>query len=160
MKGIKEADQDLMTRLQSAQTNYENQKEEEEVLKQQLGEQKVQLDKQKKEKANLLAITKNDEKRYQQLLAAARAELAVVLGQGKETFLRNVSEGDVIGRVIASASGCSSGQHLHFEVHQGGSIKDPSEYLRGISFSYQYSPDQYGYYGTINPRGRWNLPIN
>lgn len=157
---IQEADRDLLTRLQGAQTTYKNQKEEEETLKKELNDQKSQLDKQKKEKANLLAVTRNDEKRYQQLLAAARAELAVVLGGGKETFLRDVPEGEVIGRVLPTASGCSSGQHLHFEVHQGGSIKDPNEYLRPISFSYNYSPDQYGYYGTINPRGSWNWPMN
>lgn len=160
LQRIQEADRDLLNKLQNAQTTYKTQKGQEEELKSQLSTQKSQLDKQKREKANLLAVTKNDEKKYQQLLAAARAELAVVLGQGKETFLRNVSEGDTIGRVIQSASGCSSGQHLHFEVHQGGSVKDPGEFLRGISFSYNYSPDQYGYYGTINPRGSWNWPMN
>ena len=78
---------------------------------------------------------------------------------GKETFLRDVSEGDTIGRVIPSASGCSSGQHLHFEVHSGGSIQDPNNYLKPISFSYSPGYDT-SYYGAINPHGIWNWPMN
>jgi len=160
LQKIQEADRDLLSRLQAAQTTYQGEKTDQEDLQKELEKQKLNLARQKQEKAALLAVTKNDEKKYQQLLAAARAELAVILGQGKETFLRNVSEGEVIGRVIPSASGCSSGQHLHFEVHQGGVIKDPGEFLRPISFSYSYGPDQYGYYGTINPRGSWNWPMD
>ncbi|MBI2066070.1 hypothetical protein HYT60_00995, partial [Candidatus Woesebacteria bacterium] len=160
LQKIQQADRDLLSRLQAAQTTYQGEKTDQEDLQKELEKQKSNLARQKQEKAALLAVTKNDEKKYQQLLAAARAELAVILGQGKETFLRNVSEGEVIGRVIPSASGCSSGQHLHFEVHQGGAIKDPGEFLRPISPSYSYGPDQYGYYGTINPRGSWNWPMD
>lgn len=160
LKKVQDVDSSLLERLQKAQTLYKEEKTDQENLQDVLKKQKDTLDKQKKEKANLLSVTRNDEKKYQELLAAARAELAVVLGQGKETFLRNVSEGDVIGHVIPSASGCSSGQHLHFEVHNGDTVSDPNNYLRGISFSYQYGPDQYNYYGTINPHGGWNWPMN
>lgn len=160
LQRIQEADRDLLTRLQSAQNTYKVEKTDQEELQDELEKQKANLDRQKKEKAALLAVTKNDEKKYQQLLASARAELAVTLGQGKESFLRNVSEGETIGRVIPSASGCSSGQHLHFEVHNGNSVQDPNNYLRPISFTYSYNPDQYGYYGTINPHGSWNWPMN
>lgn len=159
LKRIQESDRNLLVQLQETQTIYQNQKEEQETLEKKLEEQKNQLAKEKRDKANLLTVTKSNERRYQELLASARAELAVVLGQGKESFLRDVKEGDVIGRVIASSSGCSSGQHLHFEVHQGGTIKDPSEFLRPISFKYSYNSDQYGYFGTINPRGSWNWPM-
>lgn len=160
LQKIQEADRDLLSRLQAAQITYQGEKTDQETLQNELGKQKANLARQKQEKATLLAVTKNDEKKYQQLLAAARAELAVILGQGKETFLRNVSEGEIIGRVIPSASGCSSGQHLHFEVHQGGAIKDPGEFLRPIAFIYSYGPDRYEYYGTINPRGSWNWPMD
>ena len=156
---IQEADRGLLERLQVAQTGYKEEKLSQEDLQKQLEEQKANLDRQKKEKANLLAVTKNDERKYQQLLASAQAELAVILGQGKESFLRNVNEGETIGRVIPSASGCSSGQHLHLEIHQNNQVKDPSDFLRSISFSYAYSPDQYGYYGTVNPHGSWNWPM-
>jgi peptidoglycan hydrolase CwlO-like protein len=160
LQRIQEADRDLLQRLQSAQNTYKTEKTDQEELQAELEKQKANLDRQKSEKAALLAVTRNDEKKYQQLLASARAELAVTLGQGKESFLRNVSEGDTIGRVIPSASGCSSGQHLHFEVHNGNSVQDPNNYLRQISFSYSYGPDQYGYYGTVNPHGSWNWPMN
>lgn len=160
LQRIQKADHDLLERLQKAQTIYVGEKEDQEDLQTQLEDQSNKLNIQKREKANLLAVTKNDEKKYQQLLESARAELAVVLGQGKETYLREVHEGDVIGKVIPSASGCSSGQHLHFEVHDGTSIKNPGQYLRPISFSYEYSSDQYSYYGTINPTGSWGWPMN
>ncbi len=159
LEKIQESDRGLLQRLQTAQTTYQGQKADQEKLQKQLEKQKADLNSQKAAKANLLAATKNDEKKYQQLLAAARAELAVVQGLGKESFMRDISEGDVIGRVIPSASGCSSGQHLHFEVHQGNSVQDPSNFLRGISFSYSYNSDQYSYYGTINPHGSWNWPM-
>lgn len=160
LQRIQNADQGLLERLQKAQTLYEGQKEDQEELQAELEKQKANLAKQKQEKSNLLAVTRNDERRYQQLLASARAELAVALGQGKETFLRDVGEGDTIGRVIPSASGCSSGQHLHYEVHQGTSIQNPNDYLRPISYSYSYPDSQYSYYGTINPHGSWRWPMD
>jgi len=160
LKIIQQHDRDLLFNLQSAQTTYQGEKEEFEDLQKKLEDQKNQLDSQKKEKANLLFVTRNNEKKYQELLAAARAELAVALGQGTETYLRDVSEGEIIGHVIPTASGCSSGQHLHFEVHQGSSIQDPNNFLKPISFSYTYPPEQYSYFGTINPHGSWNWPMD
>lgn len=159
LQRIQEADRDLLSRLQSAQTTYKEEKTDQETLQAQLQKQKADLDRQKKEKANLLTVTKNDERKYQELLAAARAELAVVLGQGKETFLRNVSEGERIGSVISGRSGCSTGTHLHFEIRQGGGYLDPNNYLRSISFSYDEPYDK-SYYGAISPHGSWNWPLN
>jgi peptidoglycan hydrolase CwlO-like protein len=159
LQKIQEADRDLLSRLQAAQITYQGEKTDQETLQKELGVQKANLNSQKAAKAALLVATRNDEKRYQQLLASARAELAVILGQGKETFLRDVNEGEIIGRVIPSASGCSSGQHLHFEVHQGTSVQDPNNYLRQISFSYAPGYD-ISYYGAINPRGSWNWPMD
>lgn len=160
LQKIQEEDRSLLQKLQTAQTLYIGEKKSQETLQKDLERDKATLTSQKREKANLLAITRNNEKRYQDLLAAAQAELAVTLGLGKETFMRNVSEGETIGRIIPSASGCSSGEHLHFEVHQGDSVVDPNNYLRPISFTYDYNPDQYSYYGTISPHGSWNWPIN
>lgn len=159
LQRIQSADRDLLSRLQAAQTTYEGEKTDQEDLQKELGIQKVNLNSQKAAKAALLAATRNDEKRYQQLLAAARAELAVVLGQGKETFLRDIGEGEKIGTIITGSSGCSSGTHLHFEVHQGSSTQDPNNYLRQISFNYGPGYD-ISYYGAINPHGSWNWPLN
>lgn len=160
LRKIQQSDRELLERLQKAQTTYVGQKEDQETLQKELELANQNLAKQKQEKNYLLSVTRNDEKKYQQLLSSAKAELAVVLGQGKETYLRDVKEGDSIGRVIPSASGCSSGQHLHFEVHQNGSIVNPDGFLKPISFSYEYSNNQYSYYGTINPSGSWNWPMN
>ncbi len=159
LQKIQEADRDLLQKLQSAQTTYRGEKASQEELQAELEKQKANLNSQKAAKANLLAVTKNDEKKYQQLLSEARAELAVVLGQGKESFMRDINEGDVIGRVISSASGCSSGQHLHFEIHQNNNVQNPNDYLRNISYSYAPGYDL-GYYGSINPHGSWNWPMN
>ena len=159
LQQIQEFDRSLLIKLQETQSNFKDQKNDQEILQKELQEQKNTLAIQKRNKAYLLQVTKNDEKKYQELLAAAKAELLVVLGEGKEVYLRNVNEGDIIGRIIPSASGCSSGQHLHFEVHKNGNVEDPNNYLRSISFAYDYGPDQYNYYGTINPHGSWNWPL-
>jgi len=160
LQKIQEEDRSLLLKLEEAQTLYKGEKASQEDLQKELENQKKNLAKQKQEKANLLAITRNDEKRYQSLLATARAEFAVLRGLGKETFLRDVSEGEKIGTIITGSSGCSSGTHLHFEVHNGSSVVDPSNFLKSISFTYDYAADQYGYYGTINPHGSWNWPLN
>jgi len=151
---------------QQAKTDYNNQKEifegkeaEAKVLGAKLEDYSSQLEAEKGGKQQLLSVTRNDEARYQRLLAEARAERAIVLGGGTEVFLRNVNEGDLIGSVINSASGCSTGRHLHFSVYQGKTARDPSEYLSSKSFSYSYSDGQYGYYGTIDPRGGYPWPL-
>lgn len=160
LQRIQQADETLLQRLQKAQTDYKEQKTEQETLQEELNKQKANLSLQKQAKNQLLTETKNDEKRYQQLLAEAIAQLNISRGLGTESFMKNVSEGEKIGSILSSASGCSSGRHLHFEVHKGGSLEDPNNYLRGISFTYSYNPDQYGYYGTVNPHGSWNWPMN
>ncbi len=160
-----ENDKRLIFATQATKDNYEDQKkvleekqQQVEALNRQLENLIAQLAQQKKDKEVLLEVTRNDEKKYQELLARARAEFAVSLGQGQETFMREVKEGDIIGRVIPSASGCSSGQHLHFEVHKGSSIEDPNNYLKSISYSYARDYNT-SYYGSINPQGSWNWPL-
>lgn len=160
-------DKKLIVETAQAKNDYENQKDiledkkkQIETLKKQLDAYNAQLLKDKASKQSLLAATKNDEARYQRLLEEARAERAVVLGGGKETFLRNVSTGDSIGTVITGASGCSSGRHLHFSIYQGTSMRDPNDYLSSKSFTYDYPDSQYGYYGTINPHGSYPWPID
>jgi peptidoglycan hydrolase CwlO-like protein len=119
-----------------------------------------QLESEKGGKEELLRVTRNDEARYQRLLAQARAERIVTQGGGREIFIRNVNAGDSIGTVISGRSGCSTGTHLHFSVYQGASPRDPSEYLSSKGVSYSYPESQYGYYGTINPRGNWPWPLD
>ncbi len=169
LKQVQENDKRILASLQQTKSNYANQKDERqekqaeiEATKQQLLGLKTSLDSQKAEKQAFLEVTQNDEAKYQRLLAQAQAELAVAFGGGTESYLRDVNVGDSIGSIaVRSASpGCSSGAHLHFEVHKNGSIQDPNNYLSSHSFSYSYSPDQYSVYGTINPHGDLPWPLN
>lgn len=157
---VQKEDGNFLQRLQTAQVTYKSQKTDQEELQKELAKEKANLDSQKKAKASLLAATKNDEQRYQGLIAEAIAQLNISKGLGTETFVRSVSEGESIGSLIESSSGCSSGRHLHFEVHKDNGLENPNNYLRNISFSYSYGSDLYGYFGTINPMGSWNWPLS
>ncbi len=93
LKKIQEADRDLFNRLQNAQTVYIGEKVDQEELQKQLQKEKANLNSQKLAKAQLLTATKNDEVKYQSLLAEAKAQLAAfsrfVVGQGGASILSN-----------------------------------------------------------------------
>ncbi len=101
MQRIQEADRDLLVRLEKAQSDYKEQKDDQETLEKELQKQKNSLASQKTAKATLLASTKNDEKRYQQLLSEARSQLNAlrrfVVGQGGATILSNQTKCDSWG---------------------------------------------------------------
>ena len=169
LKIIQGNDKKLLANLQQTKANYANQKDDREVKQAQIEENKkkllglkTSLDQQKSEKQAFLQVTKNDEARYQKLLAQVQAELAVSFGGGTETYLRDVTAGDTIGSIASygASSGCSSGPHLHFEVHKDNSVQDPSNYLKSASFQYNYPSSQQSVYGTINPHGDLPWPIN
>ncbi len=162
-------DKKLIIDVQQAKIDYSNQKEifegkkkKIESLKLQLEAYSKNLEQQKVAKQQLLIATQADEATYQQLLAQAKAERAVVFGGGADSYLRDVSQGDTIG-YIASHSispGCSSGAHLHFEVQRDSSVQNPNNYLKSANFSYDYADSYYSYYGTINPSGDLPWPLN
>lgn len=170
LKQVQENDKKILASLQETRSNYSNQKDERETKqaaieaqKAKLETLKVDLDRQKAEKQTFLEITKNDEVRYQKLLAQAQAERAITFGGGSDVFMRDVKQGDSIGSIAShSASpGCSSGSHLHFEVHNGGSLQNPNNYLRsGVSYNYSYPDSQFGTYGSINPNGDLPWPLS
>ena len=159
LQRIQEADRDLLVRLQEAQDVYEEEKDDQESLQAQLEEQGRVLGAQKTAKAELLAITRNDEKRYQSLLAKARAEReaiqAIIAGRGEETEIGPISEGSRIASVISSVSACSTGAHLHFEVVKGGAHLDPASVLIPKSVIWDNAPD-----GQFGFSGDWQWPIN
>ncbi len=168
---IQAQDRKLLYETHQAQLDYENQKNIFEdkkakvvALQVQLEEYKAQIDGEKKSKEDLLAVTKNDEKKYQQLLSAAQAERSAIEGVISSIKLVNgtpVIKGQVIAQVGNSgAPYCSTGAHLHFEVRINGGDINPSNYLKsGVNFAYSYGSDQYGYYGSIGPSGDWDWPL-
>ena len=100
LKVVQLHDRSLMLQMETARTNFEDQKTlkeqkqtELETAKKKLESQKTLLAQQKATKDNLLAVTKNDEKRYQQLQTKAQAQLAAfknfVTSQGGSTILSN-----------------------------------------------------------------------
>jgi len=98
LKKIQESDRNLLSKLQNAHDTYSGQKVEYEDLEKVLGAQKSDLNSQKQSKANLLLATKNDEKKYQELLAEANAQLAAlkrfVTNSGGASILSNQTKCD------------------------------------------------------------------
>lgn len=159
LKKIQEGDRNLLERLKNAQDTYEEEKVDQEDLQKQLEIQKSALDSQKLAKAKLLEITKNDELKYQSLLAKARAELeaiqSILVGRGQETEAGRITEGSRIASVIPSSSACSSGAHLHFEVVKDKNHQSPANFLSSQSVIWDNSPD-----GQFAFTGSWPWPIN
>jgi hypothetical protein len=126
LKRIQESDKDLLERLENAHETYESEKKDQEDLQNVLENQKRSLNAQKSAKATLLDQTKNDEKKYQQLLSQAKSQLAAlrrfVTSQGGATILQNQTKCD--------AWGCYYNQRdsLWGNIGLGGSSYSTAEY--------------------------------
>ena len=170
---VEEYDTNLLLAVESSKSGFEKQKELRELKQEQLAQlqdkytdQKQVLGSQTAAKNQLLEVTKNDEKKFQELLASARSELeairAIIVGGGKEEEAGEVNEGDRIASVISGASCNSSGGHLHFIVSSNGNTSNPFNYLKGgienenCSGSGCGSGDGDGF----SPSGDWNWPID
>jgi len=165
LEKIQEADRDLLQKLQVAQNNYKVEKTDQEKLQDTLTEQKLALNNQKAAKAYLLQVTQNDEARYQQLLAQARAEYeaiqGILAGQGTETQIGHVDAGNKIASIIPGPSCNSSGEHLHFMVAQNGMTFNPFNYLKpGIDYQNCSGGGECTAADPFNPSGSWDWPMS
>ena len=166
---VQENDRRTLAELQTTKANYANQKDDREEKQAQIEESKqkllglkTSLDQQKIEKQKFLEITKNDETRFQQLLAQALAEKKAISAAFSEAISRlnsgegeSISEGQTIATVGNSgAPTCSTGPHLHFMVTKDGSTQDPANYLKDVSPGWD-NPDPRSSY-----TGAWNWPIS
>lgn len=160
-----EHDRKLLFEMEQTKRNYNNQKDvfqlkqdEQEKLKNQLEKLSQDLAQQKKDKEVLLEVTKNDEKRYQDLLAKARAEQSAILrilaGGGTVAQVGPIKEGAYISSTIAGPSACSSGNHLHFEVVKDGQHQNPADYLKGVSLIFESGVV------AFSPGGSWPWPVD
>ncbi len=105
---LQEEDTQLYKQLQLAQNDYNDRKDtrekkkvEQEALRTQLVQRTNLLAQQKSEKQSLLSQTQNDESRYQQLLAQARAQLA-----GFASFASSQGGGLLGGQTHCDGWGC------------------------------------------------------
>jgi len=93
LQKIQEEDRSLLDKLQTAQTTYQGQKQSQEDLQKQLQAQESNLNTQKMAENNLLTATKNNETKYQSLLAQAVAQrnsfLNFITSQGGASILSN-----------------------------------------------------------------------
>jgi peptidoglycan hydrolase CwlO-like protein len=170
LKFAQENDRLLMYQMEQQKINFDKQKnlkeqkqEKMKALKKTLEVQEASLAQQKIGKQQLLEITKNDEKKFQELLAAARAEMeaiqSIIAGKGQETIVGDISAGSRIASIISGASACSTGTHLHFEVIIGGVNVNPASVLKSQDVDW----DLCGWYGcdeSFSFSGSWDWPVN
>lgn len=163
-------DRELLLAMERTRSTYDIQKQElvrkqdeVEALNATLKKQKASLAIQQQEKQRFLEVTKNDEKKFQQLLADAQAELAAIqsaiAGKGVETEVGPIHDGDTIASIISGKSVCSTGAHVHLEIIKNGARQNPADYLRSTDVDW----DLCGWFGCDEPfnfSGSLNWPVN
>jgi peptidoglycan hydrolase CwlO-like protein len=155
-------DKKVLYQLQATKNAYNEQKQdketrqaEAEALSKELEKYNEQLASQKQVKEELLRVTKNDESRYQSLIAQLRADAASITRAISNVGIKigPVKKGQVIG--AEGLSGCTSGPHLHFEMYENAKVEgsrvngtrvNPHNYLDNN----QIGPPMSGYPGDTH----------
>ena len=154
-----------MQRAESQRLLYDEQKslkEEKqtqvETKKIQLVQQQARLQQQRADQQYLLSETKNNESRFQEELAKTLQELqaiqSIIAGQGNESEVGEITQGETIASIIAGPSACSTGTHLHFEVVKDNSHQNPTGYLSQTDIIWSNQPDD-----PFSFSGSWNWPV-
>lgn len=119
LQRIQENDRQLLMKMQSTQTDFEDRRAEIEKLKNKLEQQEKTLENQKVKKQQLLLVTKNDEKKYQELLENLRADESAIQKAISSLIARIVSG-------IATGSPVTKGQAIGLEGNTGNVYPRPS----------------------------------
>lgn len=153
-------DKKVLYQLQATKNDYSDRKQEKQLREQEalklnkdLADFKDQLAAQKKDKEQLLVVTKNDEVRFQGLIAQLKADAdSITRALGNVgVVIGPVKRGQQIG--AEGTSGCSSGPHLHFEVYENAKVEggrvvgnrvNPHKFLDNS----QLGPPMQGYPGS------------
>lgn len=163
---------DAMERAESQKISYDEQKLLKKQKQDELEAKRLQLEGQKNDLASkrsaeqrLLEETQSNEAVFQAKLAEAKAEYeaqqAIIAGQGDETEVGYVSEGETIASMIFGKSCNSSGTHLHFTVSKSGVAQNPFSYLKsGIGNANHTASCDGVPPDSFNPTGSWNWPID
>ncbi len=143
-------DKQVLLQLQATKSTYNDQKvdktnreKQAEVLSTELADYQKQLEVHKKEKEDLLRVTKNDEAKFQSLIAQLRADtdsLTRALAGGGIS-LGDHSKGDRIA--VVGNSGCSTGPHLHFEVMTPAHVEKAGDTYTIVGANNKVDPKPY-----------------
>jgi peptidoglycan hydrolase CwlO-like protein len=162
---------DAMTRAEMQRTVYDSQKtlkeekqDELDKINAELKQEQQQLINSRVEKQHLLAVTQNNEARFQDLLSQTRSEyeaiLAIINRKGIDVESGPVKAGDTIARIIQGPSCNSNGTHLHFIVQKNNNVVNPFDYLKPIEHqNCSGSSCDSGDGDSFNPSGNWDWPI-